>query len=97
MIIVVASPPGVGKTQWIHQQIAQTNKPVGYFSPQTDSLPIDAVYLQSEYPQLKLYQTGEEAALNNTITYVEIPWSLSQCGSGTNSFFRYSHRTGLLG
>jgi hypothetical protein len=76
MIIAVVSPPGAGKTHWIHQQIAQTNKPVGYFSPQTDSVPIDAIYLQSEYPQLKLYQTGEEAALNNTITYLEIPWYL---------------------
>ena len=76
MIIVVASPPGAGKTRWIHQQLAQTNKPVGYFSPQTDFVPIDAIYLQSEYPQLKLYQTGEEAELNNTITYLEIPWYL---------------------
>ncbi|MGB5632879.1 MAG: GTP-binding protein, partial [Waterburya sp.] len=63
MIIAVASPPGAGKTHWIHQQIAQTNNPVGYFSPETDSIPIDAIYLQSEYPQLKLYQTGEEAVL----------------------------------
>ena len=76
MIIAVASPTGGGKTHWIRQQIAQTNKPVGYFSPQTDSVPIDAIYLQSEYPQLKLYQTGEEAELDKTITYLEIPWYL---------------------
>ena len=80
MIIAVVSPPGAGKTYWIRQQIAQTNKPVGYFSPQTDSLPIDATYLQSEYPQLKLYQTGEEAELNKTITYLEIPWYLDLAG-----------------
>lgn len=80
MIIAVVSPPGVGKTHWIRQQIAQTNKPVGYFSPQTDSLPIDATYLQSEYPQLKLYQIGEEAELNKTITYLEIPWYLDLAG-----------------
>ena len=76
MIVAVVSPPGGGKTHWIHQQIAQTNEPVGYFSPKTDSVPIDAIYLQSEYPQLKLYKTGEEAALNNTTTYIEIPWHL---------------------
>jgi hypothetical protein len=80
MIIAVASSPGVGKTHWIHQQLAQTNKPVGYFSPQTDSVPIDAIYLQSEYPQLKLYQTGEEAELDKTITYLEIPWYLDLAG-----------------
>ena len=80
MIIAVASPPGAGKTHWIHQQIAQTNKSVGYFSPQTDSVPIDATYLQSEYPQLKLYRTREEAELNKTITYLEIPWYLDLAG-----------------
>ena len=80
MIIAVASPPGVGKTHWIHQQIAQVKQPVGYFSPQTDSVPVDATYLQSEYPQLKLYQKGEEAQLNKTITYLEIPWYLDLAG-----------------
>ena len=80
MIIAVASPPGAGKTHWIHQQLAQTSKPVGYFSPQTDSVPIDATYLQSECPQLKLYQTGEEAELDKTITYLEIPWYLDLAG-----------------
>jgi len=80
MIIAVASPPGAGKTKWIHQQIAQVDRPVGYFSPQTNSLPIDAIYLQSEYPQLKLYQTGEEGELDKTITYLEIPWYLDLVG-----------------
>ena len=95
MIIAVASPPGAGKTHWIRQQIAQANKPVGYFSPQTErtthgseatslpvssSVPIDAIYLQSEYPQLRLYQTGEEAELDKTITYLEIPWYLDLAG-----------------
>ena len=80
MIIAVASPPGGGKTHWIHQQIAQRNEPVGYFSPQTDSVPIDAIYLQSEYPQLKIYKIGEEAELNSTTTYLEIPWYLDLAG-----------------
>ena len=80
MIIAVASSPGAGKTHYIRQQIAQSERPVGYFSPKTDSLPIDAIYLQSEYPQLKLYQTGEEAELNNTTTYLEIPWYLDLAG-----------------
>jgi hypothetical protein len=96
MIIAIASPPGVGKTHWIHQQIAQAKQPVGYFSPQTDSLPIDAIYLQSEYPQLKLYQMGEEAALNNTITYVEIPWYLDLAGIEPLLQTFNSHRVAII-
>ena len=80
MIIAVASPPGAGKTHWIYQQLAQAAKPVGYFSPQAGSVPIDAIYLQSKYPQLKLYQEGEEAEFRNTTTYVEIPWHLDLAG-----------------
>ncbi|WP_107669767.1 GTP-binding protein [Cyanothece sp. BG0011] len=96
MIIAVASPPGAGKTHWIHEQIAQTNKPVGYFSPETDSIPIDAIYLQSEYPQLKLYQTGEEAAFTDTITYVEIPWYLDLAGIEPLLQMVNSHRVAII-
>ncbi len=79
MIIAVASPPGAGKTHWIYQQIAQANEPIGYFSPETNSVPIDAIYLQSKYPQLKLYQR-EEAELDKIITYLEVPWYLDLAG-----------------
>ncbi|ACB54198.1 conserved hypothetical protein [Crocosphaera subtropica ATCC 51142] len=96
MIIAVASPPGAGKTHWIHQQIAQTNKTVGYFSPETDSIPIDAIYLQSKYPQLKLYQTGEEAAFTDTITYVEIPWYLDKEGIEPLLQTDNSHRVAII-
>ncbi len=95
MIIAVTSPPGAGKTHWIHQQIAQVNKPVGYFSPQTDSVPIDAIYLQSEYPQLKLYQR-EEAELNNTTTYLEIPWYLDLAGIELLLQTFNSHRVAII-
>ncbi|WP_019506741.1 GTP-binding protein [Pleurocapsa sp. PCC 7319] len=96
MIIAIASPPGAGKTHWIHQQIAQIDKPVGYFSPQTDSIPIDATYLQSEYPQLKLYQTGEEAELDKTTTYVEIPWYLDLAGIEPLLQTFNSHRVAII-
>jgi hypothetical protein len=96
MIIAVASPSGAGKTHWIHQQLAQTDKPVGYFSPQTDSVPIDAIYLQSEYPQLKLYQTGEEAELDKTITYLEIPWYLDLAGIEPLLQTFNSHRVAII-
>jgi hypothetical protein len=100
MIIAVASPPGTGKTEWISQQIAQTNKPVGYFSPQTDSLPIDTIYLQSKYPQLKIYQTGSEAALltesDQAITYIEIPWYLDLSGIEPLLTRLNSHRVAII-
>ena len=96
MIIAVASPPGAGKTHWIHQQLAKTNKPVGYFSPQTASVPIDSTYLQSKYPQLKLYQTGEETELKNTITYLEIPWYLDLAGIEPLLQTLNSHRVAII-
>ncbi|MGL5076470.1 MAG: GTP-binding protein [Waterburya sp.] len=100
MIIAVASPPGVGKTYWIYQQIAQTNQTVSYFSPQTDSLPIDGIYLQSEYPQLKIYQTGEEAELlaesDKTITYIEIPWYLDLSAIEPLLKIPNSHRVAII-
>ncbi|PSB10268.1 GTPase, G3E family protein [Pleurocapsa sp. CCALA 161] len=100
MIIAVASPSGAGKTHWIHQQIAQTNESIGYFSPKTDFIPIDATYLQSEYPQLKIYQTGEEAALlagsDQTITYIEIPWYLDLSGIEPLLTSLNSHRVAII-
>ncbi|MEL6494727.1 MAG: GTP-binding protein [Cyanobacteria bacterium J06623_7] len=96
MIIAVASPPGAGKTHWISQQLAQANEPVGYFSPQTDSVPVDATYLQSKCPQLKLYQTGDEAEFNNTITYLEIPWYLDLAGIEPLLQTFNSHRVAII-
>ncbi len=96
MIIAIASPSGAGKTHWIRQQLAQADRPVGYFSPQTDSVPIDAIYLQSEYPQLKLYQTGEEAELDKTITYLEIPWHLDLAGIKPLLQTFNSHRVAII-
>jgi hypothetical protein len=100
MIIAVASPPGTGKTEWICRQIAQTNKPVGYFSPKTDSVPIDTIYLQSKYPQLKIYHTREEAALltesDQTITYIEIPWYLNLSGIEPLLTRLNSHRVAVI-
>ncbi len=100
MIIAVASPPGVGKTHWISQQIAQSNKSVGYFNPQTDFLPIDGIYLQSEYPQLRIYKTGEEANLlaesDRTITYIEIPWYIELSGIEPLLKTPNSHRVAII-
>ena len=41
MIIVVTGGIAAGKTHWIRQQIAQSKQPSLYFSPQTETFPID--------------------------------------------------------
>lgn len=80
MISAVAGLPGSGKTHWIREQIAKTTLPVLYFSPQTDSVPIDATYLQSEFSNLSVLSSGEEgklfAASQESRIYIELPWYL---------------------
>lgn len=80
MIIAVIGTPGSGKTYWIREQIAKTNLPVIYFSPKTDSFPLDAIYLQSEFPHLSILSTGEEekilARSEESIIFIELPWYL---------------------
>ncbi|MDY6783908.1 MAG: GTP-binding protein [Cyanobacteriota bacterium] len=84
MIIAVAGALGAGKTHWICQQMAQNNNPVGYFSPQTDSVPIDGTYLKGKSPHLTIYQTGEEGKLlvetDGAIGYIEVPWYIDLAG-----------------
>ncbi|NJM87335.1 MAG: GTP-binding protein [Hydrococcus sp. RU_2_2] len=80
MITAIAGLPGSGKTHWIREQIAKTTLPVLYFSPQTDSVPIDATYLQSEFPNLLVLSSGEEdklfTAAKESRVYLELPWYL---------------------
>lgn len=72
MITAVVGLPGVGKTQWIREQIAQTPDKISrYFCPHAEVVPIDATYLQSELPQLEIFQEGE---VTPTTTFLEIPW-----------------------
>ncbi|MGD2183719.1 GTP-binding protein [Lusitaniella coriacea] len=100
MIIAVASALGAGKTHWICQQIAKNNNSVGYFSPQTDSVPIDGTYLQSEYPHLTIYQTGEEGKLlvetDRAIGYIEIPWYIDLAGVESLLQTLNAHRVALI-
>ena len=63
MIIAIASPSGAGKTHWIRQQIAQANKPVGYFSPQTERTTYG-----SEVASLPMSSSGFIDAIYNTAT-----------------------------
>lgn len=80
MIIVVTGGIAAGKTHWIREQIAQSKQPSLYFSPQTETFPIDHLTLQSEFPQLSCVSREEEDRLSslsakNTV-YMEVPWHL---------------------
>jgi hypothetical protein len=80
MITAIIGPPGIGKTYWIQKQIAKAKGNLRYFSPQTESNPIDATLIQSEFPNIQILSSEQE--LNNfdekeTITYMEIPWYLN--------------------
>jgi len=80
MIIVVTGGIAAGKTHWIREQIAKQTQPSLYFSPQTETFPIDRLTLQSEFPQLSCVSREEEDLLSslsmeNTV-YMEVPWHL---------------------
>ncbi|MBR8828537.1 MAG: hypothetical protein DSM107014_11670 [Gomphosphaeria aponina SAG 52.96 = DSM 107014] len=81
MITAISGLPGTGKTHWIREQIAKKSEPVTYFSPQTESFPIDRICLQSEFPDLSILSVGEEEKLFNlaqtNAVYIELPWYLN--------------------
>jgi hypothetical protein len=77
MIIAVAGLPGAGKTTWIRQELAIANKPVQYFSPGSDPVPIDMTCIAAEFPAVKILKKGEENRLLDlsvaeSITYIEL-------------------------
>jgi hypothetical protein len=80
MITAVVGLPGSGKTHWIQAQIAQKGEQSSrYFSLDAEAIPIDAIYLQSEFPQLEIFQSGAKTILGKTTattTFLEIPWYL---------------------
>ncbi|GFE68506.1 GTP-binding protein [Chroococcus sp. FPU101] len=77
MITAVTGPPGTGKTYWIQEQMAKAKENIGYYSPRTESIPIDIIYLQSEYPHLKILTTENLKLISEkTNIYLELPWYL---------------------
>lgn len=75
MITAVTGLPGTGKTFWIQEQMAKAKGNIGYFSPRTESIPIDTIYLQSEYAHLKIL-TSDNLEQSQTNIYLELPWYL---------------------
>ena len=76
-LIAVAGPPGAGKTHWIARQLAQQTTPCYYYSPRTEALPLDAAYLQAQFPDLHQAK-GLPHVLPSAdgLFYLELPWQL---------------------
>lgn len=80
MIVAVAGPPGVGKTNWIRQQLAAASFQAQYFSP-GNTLAIDSTCIAAEFPTVQTLSEGEDYQLlvqtNPTaITYIELGFHL---------------------
>ncbi len=80
MLIAIAGKSGSGKTHWIKEKIAQNRKNVVYFSPQTESFPLDTIYLKSKFRDISVLLEGNieqlrDLSQKNTV-YLEIPWYL---------------------
>ncbi|MBD2314541.1 GTP-binding protein [Desertifilum sp. FACHB-1129] len=54
MMIVVAGPPGSGKTTWISEFIAQAPREVLYLAPGTEGVPLDAAYLSCQSDRIQV-------------------------------------------
>ncbi len=81
VITVVVGPPGVGKTTWIRQQLAQTTGPVLYFSPATGTVPIDQTRIVTEEPEVKILVDGQESQILEHLeagmsAYIELGFNL---------------------
>ena len=82
VITVVAGSPGVGKTTWIRQQMAQSHKPGLYFSPETDCVPIDQTRMVVEIPKVKILFDAPQSQLSAALkdeapAYIELGFYLN--------------------
>jgi hypothetical protein len=77
MIIAVMGNFGVGKTHWIKQQIKENNEDSYYFSPQTQTFPVDGAFLQTFFPDLSITDLESPTELlklaQKNDVYLEIP------------------------
>jgi hypothetical protein len=63
MLIAVTGLPGVGKTTWIRQQMAQADRPGLYFSPGCGNVAIDSAYLAATFPEWTIESEGNSDRL----------------------------------
>ena len=80
IITVVAGPPGVGKTNFIREQMPK-DSPAVYFSPGTGNVPIDHTCLATDFPNLKIITDAQESQLieylaNGTVAFIELGFYL---------------------
>ena len=84
-IIAVAGAPGIGKTTWIKQQIAQGNAqsplPVVFFCPGAGTVPIDLTCMAAEFPSIQILLEGQELQLieqidNGATAFIELGFHL---------------------
>jgi hypothetical protein len=75
MITVVIGAAGVGKTQWIRQQLRAVLPNALYFCPEAA---IDGTQIAAEFPEVTVCQNGQEAQMvqallqGNRPTYIEV-------------------------
>lgn len=80
MLVAVAGPPGVGKTNYIRQQLAAAGSQLQYFSP-GNTMPIDSTCIAAEFPTVQTLREGEDYQLlvqgnSKATTYIELGFHL---------------------
>ncbi|MFH7030627.1 MAG: GTP-binding protein [Heteroscytonema crispum UTEX LB 1556] len=87
-ITVVAGLAGCGKTTWICQEISCRDakfrvgdESILYFSPGTGNVPIDQTRLAAEFPEVKVFNDGQEVEFLNQLAtanavYIELGFYL---------------------
>jgi Cobalamin synthesis protein cobW C-terminal domain len=80
-IIAVAGAAGVGKTNWISQQLSTASQTPLYFCPQTSDTPIDSTRLAAGFPQLITLADEQASQLpqldEDVVAYIEVGFHLS--------------------
>lgn len=77
MITVVIGSFGVGKTHWIQEKIKENQDNNYYYSPKTNTFPLDGAFLQSINQELSIIDVQSPQQLievgENNHLYLEIP------------------------